>query len=221
MKININQIYLDKEVYPRMHSDFVTLSRYINALDSGAKFPPIVVAQLSKKGYVLIDGYHRLEAHKVRKYKQIEAIVLPLKSKKEMYAESVRLNATHGKAFTTQEIAGIIKKLREWKFTPTQISGIVQIPVEKLKPFVVKRVAKIIIGKKVNKDIALKGALKNLAGETLSNDINQDKITSGSQITCIETLISLIENDYIDTKSQRIVSLLKRLYKLLQERFNF
>ena len=73
--LNVKQVVMDKQLYPRMNVDRVTVARYYNALKAGATFPAIRVALIDGK-YLLMDGAHRLEAHKGVKHQTIEAEVV-------------------------------------------------------------------------------------------------------------------------------------------------
>ncbi|MDD3918156.1 MAG: DNA methyltransferase [Synergistaceae bacterium] len=59
--IPIDEVKFDKDIYPRQKWNTATIERYAEALESGATFPPIVLLVGTN---ILLDGKHRLEAHK-------------------------------------------------------------------------------------------------------------------------------------------------------------
>jgi hypothetical protein len=65
MKINIHEIILDDDIYPRKMKSPKTIEKYTEALRSGAEFPPIELQRINDGEIktVIIDGYHRWQAH--------------------------------------------------------------------------------------------------------------------------------------------------------------
>lgn len=59
--IELSKVVWDKDIYPRDKWSTSTIDRYVDALEAGSQFPPIV---LEKDTNRLLDGKHRLEAHK-------------------------------------------------------------------------------------------------------------------------------------------------------------
>lgn len=95
MRVQINKITVDNEVYPRDSHDNATVLRYRQALDL---LPPIKISHES----ILIDGYHRLLAHQVEGKKEIEAETLEV-SRENILVEAIRLNARHGRQLSSKE----------------------------------------------------------------------------------------------------------------------
>lgn len=62
-KIKIANIVLISEVQSRMAMDARAIEDYTEALENGDEFPPVHVFD-TPTGFVLADGWHRLEAHK-------------------------------------------------------------------------------------------------------------------------------------------------------------
>jgi hypothetical protein len=76
LRINIKDIEIDEDIYPRKHKNEKTISSYVEALKANAMFPPIEVQKISVDGgkkTILLDGLHRLEAHKcINKDKEVK-----------------------------------------------------------------------------------------------------------------------------------------------------
>lgn len=96
VKIQIDLIKIEKDLYPRTELDQESVNQYREAIE---KLPPIVVT----KDFILIDGYHRLTAHKLEKVEEIEAEILDISDKKEILLEAIRRNTTHGKQLSREE----------------------------------------------------------------------------------------------------------------------
>lgn len=60
-EIPVDEVVFDSEVYPRTKWKTSTIERYADALIAGDVFPPIVIEAGTNR---LLDGKHRLEAHK-------------------------------------------------------------------------------------------------------------------------------------------------------------
>ena len=57
-------------------------------MQSGCQFPPIEIAKI-KGEYLLIDGKHRIEAHKTNKEQYIQTLINPkVKTENEVYIEA-------------------------------------------------------------------------------------------------------------------------------------
>jgi len=107
MKIKLNNLTWDKEIYPRSNLNQKTLESYTQAWEAGADFPAIEIQKIKKNDEiinVITDGVHRWKAKKeaeidektieCREWKEGE---LDYKeSKWKLLLRSANLNATHG-----------------------------------------------------------------------------------------------------------------------------
>lgn len=97
-------VRLVKELYPRLTEDNAAIERYRAAINS---LPPIVVA----RDGVLVDGYHRWQAHIKEGESEIAAINLGNLTDAEIVRESIIRNASHGQQLSAgdkQRLAGIL-----------------------------------------------------------------------------------------------------------------
>jgi len=94
--LNVDDIEFVKELYPRVREDDAAIERYRAAID---RLPPIVVA----RGRVLVDGFHRWQAHKRERLGTITAEDLGNLTDVEILKESIRRNATHGRQLETSD----------------------------------------------------------------------------------------------------------------------
>lgn len=85
-----------KELYPRLKPHDDVVERYRDALSN---LPPIIVA----RDGVLVDGYHRWQAHVREGVETIPAENLGNLSDAEIIRESIKRNATHGQQLTRQD----------------------------------------------------------------------------------------------------------------------
>ena len=87
--IQVSSIRFVKELYPRIKPNDEAIERYRDALE---KLPPIVTA----RDGVLVDGYHRWQAHVREGSEQIQAEDLGNLSDAEILREAITRNAAHG-----------------------------------------------------------------------------------------------------------------------------
>ena len=98
----VDSVEYVKELYPRLKPDDATIERYRDAIEN---LPPIVVA----RGRIIVDGYHRWQAHRRENLTEIPAVDLGDLSDAEIFNESIRRNATHGQQLSRgdkQQLAG-------------------------------------------------------------------------------------------------------------------
>ena len=73
MKVRIDEVVIDEDIYPRTTLSRKVVEAYLESLKAGEKFPPIIVQRLKytdengdeEVKTVLIDGLHRVEAYKL------------------------------------------------------------------------------------------------------------------------------------------------------------
>jgi DNA methylase len=104
MTLHLEVIEFVKELYPRLREDEATIERYRLALD---RLPPITIA----RGCILVDGFHRLQAHKREGKATIQAEDLGDLSDTEIFNESIRRNATHGHQLSAKDKQHLAGKL--------------------------------------------------------------------------------------------------------------
>lgn len=95
-EVRCNDIRFVKELYPRLKPHDDVVERYRDALDN---LPPIVVA----RDGVLVDGYHRWQAHVREGAETIPAENLGDLADAEIIRESIKRNARHGQQLTRQD----------------------------------------------------------------------------------------------------------------------
>lgn len=206
--LKIKEIERDPEFYPRERTSWIVSYKYSEAMKTGEKFPPIVVAEFDGK-FVLVDGWHRIEAHKINKEEFIQAEILTGLTPDQIYVEALRRNTKHGQPLTTTEVASAILKLKSLNVRMIDISKILHMPVNKIEPFIKKRT----VG-----DDVLKKPTYHLTSRlrSLRNPDDLDAIGGMSQVKLIEEVIVLIKNKWINLRDKRVKLKLKELKGLLR-----
>lgn len=102
--IAVDQVRFVKELYPRLRPSDETIARYQETLD---KLPPIVIA----RDGVLVDGYHRWQAHLRSSRQEIAADDLGNLTDAEIFNESIVRNAHHGMALSRDDKRDLAPRL--------------------------------------------------------------------------------------------------------------
>ncbi len=107
MKISVDNVVVNEELYPRSGLNNSTVNTYREALEH---LPPILV----NKNHILIDGYHRLTAHRMAGADEVEAKVLDV-ADGDVLEKSIELNRAHGMQLNVSDkkrLGGIF--FRQW-----------------------------------------------------------------------------------------------------------
>lgn len=102
--MKVTDVEYVKDLYPRLRPDDDAVERYRDAVD---RLPPIVLA----RGRVLVDGYHRWQAHRREERDTIPAIDLGDLTDTEIFNESIRRNAEHGQQLSRHDKKNLAGKL--------------------------------------------------------------------------------------------------------------
>ncbi|MEJ7568621.1 MAG: DNA methyltransferase [Gaiellaceae bacterium] len=96
VRMEIEKVELVPELYPRFKQDDSAVERYRESLE---QLPPIVLA----RGRILVDGFHRWQAHLKEGSTTVEVEDLGNLSDREILHESIRRNATHGQQLSISD----------------------------------------------------------------------------------------------------------------------
>lgn len=209
--LKVEDITLINELYPRERVNWMTTYKYSEAMKSGSKFPPIVVAFLNKK-YVLVDGWHRLQAMKNNGVEKVFCDVRVGMDKTDIFKEAIKLNIRHGQPFSSYDLTRSILKLKRMKVPKGEISSIINMPVEKIERFMSKRITYV-----TGQAVAIKKPLRHLMEQEISKKIinDQDNFRGQSQISLLEELITILKNGWLDTSNKVVAEKMEELMELI------
>lgn len=117
MLLNIDQITIDPNLNPRREGlDFAIIAEYAEAMENGDIFPPIDVFSNGSSDYLLVDGFHRIEAVKYIEKTEIDATIHE-GNWRDAKLFSFGVNAEHGKRRTNEDKRRIVMEMlndEEW-----------------------------------------------------------------------------------------------------------
>lgn len=212
-KVKISKLELDYDIYPREHLNSYHADEIVEAIKAGVRMPPIVI---DKATSIVVDGWHRIEA--VRRVlgdkASIEADVREYPDKAAMFAESIKLNASHGQRLSRIDEAHCLAKAQDFQLEPAAVASLLNITAERAEDLVSRRLASSSEG-----SIVLKGSTAHLAGQRLSDaQATYNRKAGGlNQTFYINQVIAMIEGDAVDWDNVRVTDGLKRLMELLEE----
>jgi len=105
--LDIKDIVIDLQVYPRPQWSSRTVEHYAEALEAGERFPSIVLEQGTNR---LLDGMHRYQAHLslARESIEVEYDAVPEGVPTKLYAAS--LSAKHGDRIAGAELKEVARE---------------------------------------------------------------------------------------------------------------
>ena len=104
IELQPHDVLFRQDLYPRIKVEPALIQRYAENPDL---LPPIEVNQNN----ILIDGYHRLTAHRKVGAKTIQAKVTETATEAELYALAIRRNAAHGLQLSENDKQSVAVKL--------------------------------------------------------------------------------------------------------------
>jgi transcriptional regulator with XRE-family HTH domain len=109
-EIALSAVVFDATIYPRVEWLQATVNRYAEALNADEQFPPIVLEPDTNR---LLDGMHRLQAHKQAMRDTISVVwqEVPAGVPPKLFAAS--LSAKHGDRIKGDELRAIAREIAE------------------------------------------------------------------------------------------------------------
>ena len=137
--ITISTLELPEDIYTRARGVpwWANVHAYAEEMKAGSTFPPIDVGRYQDR-LIVVDGYHRVNAHKELKLEHIQANIIDYDNLLELIKDSVKANNHHGVRYTPQDKAHIAKLLQEHGLDKQEISELVKISVDNLDRFTTK-----------------------------------------------------------------------------------
>lgn len=217
-KVNIDRLITDYNLYPRNKVDDQHVVYMIEAINSGVILPPVIADKESKR---VIDGFHRLTAHRKLKISEINVIYKVYKSDSDMFIDSIKYNAGHGRMLTQFDKAHCLIKAEEMGLSIDITSEALSITVKKAEEIKRDKIGELKISSHLTgarQYIPLKNTIRHMRGQELTdNQISANERLSGmNQVFYVNQIIDLIENDLLNKNSEKLMTQLNKLYKLLE-----
>jgi len=201
------------------------IGRYMEKYESGTS-KAILVKEIDRKNYILIDGYHRLTAIKRLKRRKIEAEIIDI-SEKELYAKAVECNVEHGVRLTKDEEEGILINLFEEGRTQKQMAKVFHVSREAISKRIQRNPS---LAKVLSTKIKLSTINELLAGKMGVEVAKLYNITKGRVSQIWGDFVNEVEGMYssgtpkeeiIEIQNEKNINLTReKLDELIEEDYN-
>jgi hypothetical protein len=213
VEILAGEAVLDHGLYPRTQVNPIHVNDLANALRAGSVLPPVILDQAS---YRVIDGFHRTTAT-LRVHGPEGRLAAELRDyadEREMFLESVRLNATHGQPLTPYDRTRIISVGRQLEIEESLLAESLSVPLERLGRLEARRNALGPSGQSV----PLKGSVPHLHGKPVSDkQMAAIERSSGMKLTFhVNQILLAIAGDLVNTESPVVMEKLQQLKEALE-----
>lgn len=183
-QVSVGEVVFDQAIYPRVEWSQATVNRYAEALNAGDVFPPIVLEADTNR---LLDGMHRLQAHKQALRDEIAVVwqEIPDGVPAKLFAAS--LSAKHGDRIKGEELRAIAREIAEVNpeydlKTIAQYSGVTRQTVSKWVGDIiehrrtVRQIVALLLSRAGWSQRQIADQL-DVTQKTVSNDVNADILT--------------------------------------------
>lgn len=102
--LSLDAVVWDPSIYPRAKWSTSTIERYVDALEAGDEFPPVIVEEGTMR---LLDGKHRLEAHKKAERPTILVQQRPIPEGMSAKRYAAMLSARHGDRMSNADLKAL------------------------------------------------------------------------------------------------------------------
>ncbi len=212
MKTKATTLILDYSLYPRHTVSEENVSRISDAMRSGVDLPAVIADRKTKK---VVDGFHRVTATlRADPKATIEVSWKAYKDEAAMFADAMRLNASHGLRLTAYDRARCAALAENFGISVQDIAVALNMTPRKLG-----RLIEAKTSQSEGKVIPIKRTAVHLAGVEISaKQIEGNKKAAGpGQVFLINQVANLIETDLLDTGSEPVMDALRRLRRMLNE----
>jgi len=167
--VPVEDLVFNAEFYPRTGVDEQHIRQLMRAMDANIPLPPIVVAKGSN---IIVDGVHRYHAHLRQGRKKIAATVKAYKDNAELWHDAVMLNTGVGLKLGQEDSLKVIEISERLGLKEIDIAGMLRTSIAYLRVLKPRyaTVAGAVEGVKELRRIPLKGSVRNLAGQTISQE---------------------------------------------------
>ena len=223
--LNTDNLVLDMKYYPRIKVNWLTVVDYSESIKAGAKFPPIVVTNWNKK-YIVVDGFHRLEAYKKNNIPVIQAEIIKAESEADIFKEAVKRNAIHGRALSPYEKRLIlIRGVKEFNLKKIELQDLIFIRAEKFEKFVGNKAKSVFSGKELGEHMEIFKSPtaetineKDFSSEELNEIKEEEKVLYGmNQISLLKNVLFLLKNNLINKEREDIKEVLKEIQSEIEK----
>lgn len=221
-KVDIDDLKRDFQFYPREGVDYATVSRFVDAMRAGCKFPPLKVC--SRTGRIM-DGFHRYAAYQQLAIQQVEVIGYEVETDAEFFYLAIDSNKSHGLGYSQADQLKIVKLAARLGLEREKIALAVALPIQKVNEMV-RNIPSFKPEEAHGEPIkAASWGLKNINNEPrrihpLSKAPKTDAITSEGFLFYCNQVIRFMRSDLCDIANESILQKVRELEAAVMSQLN-
>lgn len=225
MKVKLEEIVLDWNLYPRQQVDSTHVAHIAEAMRAGQKMPPLVLDKASKR---LSDGFHRYRAYQrvLSPEERVEVRAVDYTDDAALFADAVDRNAEHGRHLTTYDRLHVLAKAEEMGVEVERIASLLRMTPERIQELRATRMSgpiqSIERGRSAadkkrateqTRRVPLKGTIRHMQGRDLSpSQAEANRRLSGMRpVFYANQLLLLINEDLLPEDDDSLWSTLQDL----------
>ena len=213
--VRLGELVIDDGILPRAALNFAHVDTLKNAVLAGESLPPIIAERSTRR---VVDGLHRYKMY-VQLYgegHEVEVDFRDFADDNELWLAAVAANATHGLAYTTYDRRRILVEAEKRGISRDVISTAIRMPVEKADKKIADGSAFVKTTAGNRERVALRTALKPLAGNLLTK--KQEEANKQSSMKAeyhAEALVKLLRAGLLSWCSKTVRAAVMALHKEL------
>lgn len=210
----ISGLVLERGLSPRANLSSNLVRQLVEAVRAGAVLPPIVAEKGTSR---VVDGFHRVEAHRRAHGREalIEVLEKDYADEAEMFLDAVRLNSAHGSRLAPYDQLRCVGIAQELSIDPGRVAGALSVTPSYVGELSARRLGTELA---TRSPVPLKRTIEHMRGRPLTPaqmEANR-KLGGQSQAFYVNQLVLLLENGLLDEADPNLMERLAHLKGLLE-----
>lgn len=213
----------DMELYPRGAVSSHNITKMRESIRAGVRLDPVIADRNTR---IIVDGFHRRRAvlAELGADADIEVVFKDYDGRNAILAEAIKINDRHGMRLTEQERVQCAVRCEELGFSHEEIAGILHVTVGTISNWMVSKIGHYKISASQGRKVALKPALRHLAGFELTREqAEANTHVAGNHLAFMAKQVRiLVESGSVDWENEasikELIALQKALVKHLPSR---
>jgi hypothetical protein len=204
------ELLLDFDLFPRHGLDTYHVSRLAEAMEAGAKLPPIIACRQTRR---VIDGFHRARAYQRLGRTEVPVTWRDYDDDQARLLDAIAANSGHGRSLNSWDLARCVLLGERLGIADDRLAGAMQVRSQ-----AVARVRDIKIARDGHgHPVPIKATVRHLAGRTMTETQQEGAARTGGMKAefYIGQVANLIEHDLLDLDDPQVVSRLGDLHEAL------
>ena len=212
MRVKVSDLIIDEKLLELRPINLYFVSRYRQAVRSGAIFPPPIIEAGTKR---VVSGNHRVTTY-LDEYgpdHEIEVVSEKFKDEAAVIRRFAEENSKHGNPLSGISQKSIVQALLKYGDTPETVAQVLNIPVKRVE--LMAGISVIVIGNGRKKEMRpIKHGLEHMVGQSVKVGQYKEHIQADRGLparTMASQLIRWIENGWINQDDQKTMEIMLNL----------